>query len=322
MDGKSKLLDEGSYGCAFIPQLPCKKSKSNKKLVGKIISKNHADVELSIASIVKGIPGWQRYFIVQEEDNCDSKNFEKARKEYNNCKVLHKTNTKNLTQLISVFGGTTMNRMSLSSFDYLGSFRHMLEGIVKLEEQGICHYDLKENNILIDSNGTLRIIDFGSAFVGDQVEHTNLWLHQYDFIPEYVPQPPEPSVQNGLYDEIPIETAIRDTIHRKKIFKIIENILGISMQRSENELRTFWEDEDREWVSFFRNYWRTWDSWAIGVIFIKLLQTSLLNKSFIERVWVPHGAIIRNVLKGMLRVNPHDRLSGSQALKLLTFSLA
>jgi len=321
----SELLEEGSYGCAFTPQIPCKKSefrKSSKKLVGKVISKEHALIELSMATLVKAIPGWQRYYIVQEEDECSTKNFAKAREEYTNCKMLGKTENKNLTQLISVFGGTTFLRSMIGpTFDYLGTFRHMLEGISKLEEQGICHYDLKENNILVDSKGTLRIIDFGSAFVGDQVNTSNLWLHQYNFAPEYAPQPPELSLQNAIHDGLPIHESIHDIITRKKVFQLIENILGVSVEKSEDELRNFWHDEDENWPLFFKKYWRTWDSWAIGVIFLKLLQKMFLHEYFVKQVWVPYAIVIRNVLKGMLQCNPKNRLTASEALKTLTFSL-
>ena len=46
----------------------------------------------------------------------------------------------------------------------------MFQAVALLNKQGICHYDLHKNNILVDYKGRFRIIDFGAAFLGDEVE--------------------------------------------------------------------------------------------------------------------------------------------------------
>lgn len=72
---ESKVIQEGSYGCVVSPPLKCKKSKKrSERSVGKIIKIKNSRVELSMATLVKGIPGWTRYYILQEDDKCDSKN--------------------------------------------------------------------------------------------------------------------------------------------------------------------------------------------------------------------------------------------------------
>jgi len=70
------------------------------------------------------------------------------------------------------------------------------------------------------------------------------------------------------------------------------------------------------WVPFFHKYWRVWDSWAVGIIFMRLLEKSLLIPSF-RSVWTEHGPLIRTVLKGLLEVDPRKRLSGIDAAELL-----
>ena len=336
---ESYLLDSGTYGCAFNPPIRCKKqapemNKFRNKIVGKVLHKDGSVVELDIAAVVKGIVGWKRYYIVQTKDVCDSRNFATIRKDYEDeCEIIGKHPDKNLVQLLSPYGGYPLSQARVnSSFDYLGNFRHMIEAIAKLETQGVCHYDLKENNILVDSAGTLRIIDFGSAFLGDQVRDQTVSQHQYDFQPSYYPQPPELSVQNAIYDRKPgMKEAIRATIEKKTIFKMMENILAVSMESSEKELETFWNEQDvwngstgssdsaspDDWVPFFQTYWRTWDSWAVGAMFLRLLQTCFLQKSFVEGTWKEYGAIIRQVLKGLLRADPRNRLTGVEAEKLL-----
>ena len=332
---QSVLLQEGSYGCAFTPPVPCKgrqsrtsKGKKTKKIkkriVGKVMLEKDAEIELSIAQLVKHIPGYERYFIIQEKDNCTIEDFKKLRNEYEDkCQMFKKHSNKDLIQLLSPFGGTPLYEMAFhSSFDFIGSLRHMLEGVVKLQQQGICHFDLHTGNILVDSHETMRIIDFGAAFVGDQVNQKNLWLHIYDFSPEYDPQPPELSVMNGLYSNKPLLQSIVDTVKYKKVMKITEQIFGYSLEEQENDLRYFWKNdttyEGGSWIPFFHKFWKTWDTWSIGVIFIKLLQKALFNPSFLIKTWNIHGSIIRKVLKGLVHPNPEYRFSAEKALSLLS----
>lgn len=312
---ESTLLEEGSYGCAFKESLPCKKSKAVGK-VGKIIRKQHAEIELTMGSIIQGIDGWARFYIIQEEDECTSSNFKKLHETYNSkCRVLRDSKNSNLTQILSTYGGTTLYRTPITSgFDFMGNFRHMLEGVSKLEKQGICHFDLKENNIVVDSRGTLRIIDFGSAFLGDKVTDKTIWRHQYNFTPEYIPQAPELSVQNGLHDGFTRNYSIQETIKRKGVFKTIDTVLGISSFRCENELRSFWDEEDENWVHFFVTYWRTWDSWSVGAIFLNILKIMLFQGLHVENL-----AIIKNVLKGMLECDARKRLTPTQAYELVRY---
>ena len=319
------LIQEGSYGCAFTPPLKCRKSKQSrsKRQVGKIIRLKNAEVELSIASIVKGIPGWERYFIVQEKDNCTAQNFKNFREAYEEeCKTLRRRADKELVQLLSPYGGTTLHSLAITNdFDYLGAFRHMLEGVSKLAKQGICHYDLHEGNILVDHRGTMRLIDFGAAFVGDAVSEETIWRHQYSFSPEYSPQPPELSIQNALNENVPLSFAIHKTFQQKKEFSIASSLLG--QRGQEDAMFNFWRSEfssTSQWPTFFHKYWRTWDSWAVGVIFLKLLRKSFLLSSFTHTVWPKHGFTIRTVLKGLLEVDPRRRLTADTALKMINAS--
>lgn len=319
----SRLIEQGSYGCAFTPPLPCKKSKasSTERQVGKLIKKKHAEIEVSISELIRKIPGWQRFFLIQEKDTCTSKNFAVLRNEYEDqCKVLKKATDSSLIQLLSPHGGKSLFDLSITnSFDYIGNFRHMLEAIVKLQTQKICHYDLHEANILVDARGTFRIIDFGASFVGPEVNDTTLWRHIYDFQPEYGPQPPELSVQNGLYQNISYTYSIQQTIAQKKVFKQLERLLGVPMSGQAEALDRFWRNQSgaSDWSLFFQTYWASWDTWAIGVIFLKLLEKCFLLPNFIDTQWSIKGREIKTVLKGLLNVDPTQRLSAETALKIL-----
>ena len=45
-------------------------------------------------------------------------------------------------------------------------FKQVLDGVQYIHDMGFCHRDLKMTNILIDTSGAVKIIDFGFATTG------------------------------------------------------------------------------------------------------------------------------------------------------------
>lgn len=319
---ESKVVQEGTYGCVVKPPLPCAKTKAAKDNVGKIVRRKNTEIELSIATLVMGIENWQEYYVVQVQDSCSSQNFTKLRKRYApQCRVYTESNNSELVQLLSPFAGSPVYSLNVSKMpiDYMSSFKHLLTAVAKLNAQGICHFDLHENNVLIN-DGSLRIIDFGSAFLGDETTDYIVSRHVYDFSPKFPPQPPELSVQNALYADMDLNTALEQTIKQKNVFAVAHKLLGLNPDNSLKELRNFWSYHPysgESWVPFFKKNWRSWDSWAVGVIFLNILEKSFIKPSFINTVWKNHSAVIRTVLKGLLHSDPTERMTAEQALKLI-----
>lgn len=323
-----KVLGEGSYGCVVHPPIECKKSKLSKKnrsrAVGKLIRLRNAKTEIKMSTYLKAIPGWERYYIVEEKDDCTQSNFKEYRKLHmTQCKLLEKTYDTQLVQLLAPYGGRMLFDISITpTFNYIKSFQHMLEGIDRLTKQGICHFDLHDGNILVDFHGTMRIIDFGSAFLGDLVSKEDVMNHTYSFSPDYPPLSPEVSVQQGIVQGISLSLAIEQTIQEKKVFKKAEGLLGLSRDEQEKDLYRFFNEMNDDWVNMYKTYWRKWDSWAIGVLFLKLLEKSFLLPSFIQGVWQTKGTVIRTILKGLVQADPRKRLSAGEALEILNKSIS
>ena len=53
------------------------------------------------------------------------------------------------------------SRIKFSDHDLASIFRQVLNGLIYLHEQGIVHQDIKPSNILLFSNGMVKITDFG-----------------------------------------------------------------------------------------------------------------------------------------------------------------
>jgi serine/threonine protein kinase len=323
----SKLIQEGSYGCAFNPPIPCKKSKQKRKksLVGKVMKKSNAEVELSISTLITGIPGYKRFFVVQEKDTCTSKNFSNHRAIYQSmCEVYDKTANKDLLQLLSSFGGRSLELTTITSqFDFIGIFRHVLEGISLLHKQGICHCDIHEGNIVIDPKGTPRLIDFGAAFVGNQTTEEIIHLHSFPFTPSFDPQPPEMAVMNAIQREIPINYAIQKIIENKKVLQQASNILGLNLYQQQQSLQNFWRVEDQSYtggtfVPFFKTYWKAFDAFSLGVLMLKILLKCFFVPSFIESTWRKSAIPITKVIHGLLKTNPLHRMSIDEAFQIFS----
>lgn len=344
---KSHVIGQGTYGCVVRPKARCKKSMTqNTRKVGKFVSARGAEIELRIGAIIKGIPDWEKYYIVQEKDDCDADNMQRIRREYHeDCKLFQKTTAGNIIQIVSTYGGKTLiSSHPMSGFNYLESFRHILEALDRLQKQGICHHDLKNNNITVDENGTLRIIDFGAAFMGDKVEvngvnHMGIMSHKlFDFFPEYNTFSPEYTIMCGLKKildkseehNLSLLDIYNETLDKKNIFGLMYTLLKIERATCKRSLIEFWnytfnvwKHKDsinkNKWNEFVRTYWRTWDTWAVGVIYLKLLKNLLPNPNFIDGVWNTHATTINKVFCGLLEVDPRKRLSAKDAKDMLTF---
>lgn len=84
----------------------------------------------------------------------------------------------------------------LSDLEAQYIFKQILHGVKYLHDKNVCHRDLKMTNILINSKGQVKIIDFGFAIEADQK------LRMYCGTPSYMP--PE-MVNKRAYYGIPLD---------------------------------------------------------------------------------------------------------------------
>ncbi len=78
-------------------------------------------------------------------------------------------------------------RKKLSVDDIKKVSKQLLEAIREMHSCGVVHCDLKPENIMFSSNGTLKIIDFGNALFADELVNSNRTIGTlYYRPPEYI----------------------------------------------------------------------------------------------------------------------------------------
>jgi len=325
-----KPMAEGSYGCIYREESapPCKsnaKEQGKERKVRKLLTKNDAKIELTISKLIKSIPLWEYYFVVQEDTACTEKNFKKARPVYEGfCKIFKQTEDKNLAEISSPYKGTSLRNLHITdSFIYIDSFKHLLTGLSILHKQGICHFDIHGGNIL-EENGFLRLIDFGSAFKSDSIDKNVIKRHSYMFTSDFPTQPPELSIQNGIYHNLSVDYCIDELLLNREVFRNGLPYTGITTFYVKSKLALIGNSigtTEEEWVNFYKKHWKKFDTWSLGIIFFNLLKQCLLLSSF-KPVWKEHQTLITTVLRGCLEPHPTCRFSADEALSYFSASSA
>jgi serine/threonine protein kinase len=307
-------IGEGSYGCVY--------ATNDKKKVLKVSDIKEASIELNIAKVIKGIPDWEKYYVIQNEENFGQSNFKRIRPLYEgNCKIIREKSNSNLRLISSPYGGISVRNIEITeSFSYYKAMRHILEAVAKLNAQGICHFDLHSGNILEDINGLIRLIDFGAAFMGDEADINTVKKRSYTFSPKFAAQPPELSIQNAIMEGKPIQESIDDLLEKREVFRNSVEYTGLTPSYVRNELFNFSTDEYHTtvlaWSEYYRKYWRKWDVWGVGILALKILQQCLFIKVLRNELWddIQMRSKIQKLLQGCLEPDPRKRFSAKDAL--------
>jgi serine/threonine protein kinase len=285
-----------------------------------------AETELSISKILRGEKLWKNYFILPELDSCQPIETNRA-ENWDSCGITSQYKSNQLRQLVSEFGGKSFSSLGAINlrpgiFDFFFFMRHTLEATALLTLKGVVHYDLHRSNILIDTLGVPRLLDFGMAFDATRIDDQILndrWK-QYD--PKYDSEPPEITVITGIRKGMNLDAAVKDCVYGKPVFKTYELIFGVPRLELIEKLRGFLKKsrsfEKHEWVTFFQTYWPGLDSFALGAALLHILQTQLTWPSFVEsEEWQKNESKIYQVLKRMLSIDPSERFDCVEALYLL-----
>tara|TARA_B100000886_G_C20426702_1_gene494498 strand:- start:4676 stop:6064 length:1389 start_codon:yes stop_codon:yes gene_type:complete len=175
-------IASGGFGCVFNPSIKCKNKKTKKNHVSKLMLTKLAEDEIKdskkLLTDLKKIPNYLDYFIVPENIcNPNSLTLEDKVNFDSECTSLGKQNinSKNINKSLSKLkiiqlpeGGKDLSNYfaeNVLSLERMITINKLLvnllnNGIVKMNNKHIYHFDVKSSNILIKEN-SLRLIDWG-----------------------------------------------------------------------------------------------------------------------------------------------------------------
>ena len=330
------VIGQGTYGCAIVPPLLCKgkarearKDQRGKK-VGKLTLDMDAETEVKISKILRKESLWKNYFVLPEVESCEPLPKNRTENWYD-CGITAQYKPDQLRQLVSDFGGKSFSSLSSTNlrpgtFNFLFFMKHSLEACALLTLRGVVHYDLHRSNILIDSMGVPRLLDFGMAFDAKEITEDTLNQRWKQYDPKYDSEPPEITVITGMRGSgsqraLSLEVATKDAVLGKPVFKEYEIFFGIDRERLIDSLRAFCVRSksfvQKDWVTFFQTYWPGLDSFALGAALLNILKTQLTWPSFVDsKEWLKHGDTVMKTLQGMVNIDPSERFDCVEALEI------
>ena len=172
----NRIIAFGGSGCVFSPALGF---KSSSNTVSKLMKNREANKEyeniVQIRSKLFDISDFEDYFLL-DAVKCKPEPLTKLELEEfsTKCKNLF-PNIENINESIDEFTVLNMPNGGLSIDDYIyndGSFqkiydvhqglaRLLVKGVIPMNQMNIFHCDIKDSNVLIDSEKKIRLIDWG-----------------------------------------------------------------------------------------------------------------------------------------------------------------
>jgi len=307
---KIKFLTQGAYGCVFHPGFTCKKSNiQSKKYITKIETKNDtAEKEFAIGVYIrKKIKNYNTMFapIISYCPIEVSKINKDAIKQ---CSLIKDENIiysnkirfvgkQSLEPYLYSFLEENENNTSFFISQLFETHIYLTNSIEKLIHQKIVHFDIKENNIMYDTNQYLPIIiDFGLSFRTDllksNVEYekafylfsaTCIWwcleiaIISFIVCKEYNPTSESANWMTDIIDVKFLLIILEHYYTENPNMKLISIQWGkeveISKQKWKKYISTQFKNKTGKFiVEALMQSWDRWDLFALSFMYLSFLQ--------------------------------------------------
>lgn len=323
------LYDQGGYGCVFLPTLHCKSTSETVKgdgtmnFIDKLMDKDNADVEFTLAQRVRRIPLWKNYFIIPESTCTPAPIEQQSEKQLHMCDILDERPLNSFRILRMPFGGTSLSqayiRMNKDGNGLYDFIVHLFEASALLQMFGIVHRDIHQGNILVDKTGVPRLIDFNlSIDIRAPLQQMEL-LHGIGY--NLFQESPDSCLVNAVAQGKDGFAIIDAFFSERKSLRKIQSLLGISLQTMREQLEYFYMHsrgaQSGDIIAWFKTYWPTIDSWAIGINIVYILLDHMLWPRFVHGDYQNYKERLLPILRDMLNCNPAKRIDCVQALARL-----
>mgnify|MGYP005676441319 CR=1 FL=1 len=286
----SELLDQGGFGCIYHPGITCKGNKSKRKnIVTKLQRKSfNSKNEIKIGKMIKSIADYERFFIpvisfcnvylrhINNQLASQCKIIKENQKQYVLMKLPYVKNEP-ILEYLSGLGEKDVIKIIVNTADYL------LEGISKLLDIGIVHFDLKGDNIIFDTKTEKPlIIDFGISIPIERPRfQNNVSQYFYVYAPEYYVWPLEVHIACFLFHGKDAKSTITESESHRIANDCVSNnklLEELSKEKREKYIsdckkvaETYVGLSASELLEKVKASYKTWDNYAISILFLKLI---------------------------------------------------
>lgn len=290
----STLISQGGFGCVYHPAIKCDGTlEKDKTFISKLQKINfNSKNEIRIGKLITEIPNYSWYFIpVEAECKIDLRAIT-DKKLIDDCEVIRNVKDKHSIMKLKYIKSSDFYKSLISNshgkigrkktiLSIVESFTYLLEGIEKMQEKGIIHFDLKGDNVLYNwKTGFPLIIDFGLSIPVHKLSKENMKEYFYGFIPEYYVWCLDIHIINYLLYETRDALTIVDAEKIATIFTEKNKGLDIFTTKFRNNYRKLCVsqimslvDKPREEViqMMLKNY-KTWDMYSLSIMFLRLFK--------------------------------------------------
>ena len=349
------LINQGSYGCIFRPGINCKgKPIKNKKYITKVQkSATTSRKEAKIGKIIKTIANYDDYFAPILK-TCEISMARMTNDKVKRCDFIEDDGKTYETNKLRYVGKNTLAKHILNVTEespkrlfrvLLDTHKNILVGFNKLSSVGIVHFDVKENNIMIeDTTGNPIIIDFG---LSSEIKTLNTNKYRDVFFvygPDYSPwcidicmltymanelenQVMPPGMLGFVgFEEQKTQTWLDGMVTKEKLTIVINDFItkNTAMVELVNApQRTAYKTMLHEYFNkFIGKTWKeladtleknvsSWDCYAVSVMYSYIIRDLELNK---VDVTVPSWTSYRKILEDTILASPDKRPSSNEMI--------
>jgi hypothetical protein len=165
------FVGKGRYGCVFSPSLSCQDNRRiDRETISKLISRENEKNEMRNLEKIRSIDPAEE-FSINNVKTCVPAS--KQKQIFDECHISRADvaqKPEKFLLLLQKYGGISIKRWlniknapKPSIINIVGNMYNLLRGINVLRVNGLVHYDIRTTNIVIDSMGVMRLIDFGKS---------------------------------------------------------------------------------------------------------------------------------------------------------------
>lgn len=328
VDELIKTLSEGAYGCIFIKGQVSDTNTPIPKYIIKVQKKKSTSInEAEISKRIMTIKHYDNYFaaVVKSERI----NIAKMKDdEIEQCEFLH-TDTKDLTyesnKILYIGKYTLANYLtkiaSMKPEHFVLTLIEcniiLLEGLQKLVDAGIIHYNLRESNIMIrETNNRPIIVDFGISIDGTvEIKPTSFYIYYNEYAPWCIDIVVVSFIVNELGADWKTKTATIAEMTRL-VDEYIKQNSGIKTLLFPDEIQAlkttlidfFNKYDNKPWQNVYDELLKlrnTWDNYALAVMYSTLFENLNLTQ-YVSNF--PFLGEYKKLLKSIILSAPNERI--------------